>query len=322
VNAITPASALYPAIEPFARRRLAVSDLHEIYVEQSGNPKGKPVIVLHGGPGGGSSPTLRRFHDPQRYHIILFDQRGCGHSTPHACLTDNSTWHLVADMEKIRAELGIERWQVFGGSWGSTLALAYAQTHPTRVCELVLRGIFTIRESEVRWLYQEGASRLFPEAFDRFRSLVPDDEQHDLIGAYHKVFKGGDEVKRLRYARAWSQWEGSCLSLLPDPQRVQQFGEDRFAAAFAAIECHYFINKGFMAHDGALLDGMDRIADLEGVIVQGRYDVVTPPDTAFALSKRWPKAALHMIPDAGHSALEPGITRTLVQATDDFGRRD
>jgi proline iminopeptidase len=318
LNAPLTRSVLYPALEPFARHRFAVSGLHEIYVEQCGNPAGKPVIVLHGGPGGGTSPTLRRFHDPAKYHIILFDQRGCGNSTPHACLVDNTTWHLVEDMEVIRKKLGVASWQLFGGSWGSTLALAYAQTHPTRVLELVLRGIFAIREREVRWLYQDGASRLFPEAFESFRSLVPEAERHDLIAAYYKRFSQSSAEERLTFARAWSQWEGSCLSLLPDPQRVQHFGEDRFATAFAAIECHYFINKGFMTHDGALLEGVEKIAHLDGVIVQGRYDVVTPPETAYELSKRWPKARLQMVADAGHSALEPGITHTLVQATDHF----
>jgi proline iminopeptidase len=310
--------ALYPAIEPFTRGRLQVSDLHEIYFECCGNPKGKPVVVLHGGPGGGSSPTLRRFHDPALYHIILFDQRGCGNSTPHAGLTDNTTWHLVADMEKLRLHLGLATWQVFGGSWGSTLALAYAQTHPARVTELVLRGIFTIQEWEVRWLYQEGAGRLFPEAFEAFAGLVPAAERHDLISAYHKRLHDADESIRLTFAKAWSQWEGSCLTLLPNPERVTQFGEDRFAAAFAAIECHYFVNKGFMTHDGALLDNMATIAHVPGCIVQGRYDIVTPAATAYDLAKRWPKANLVMVPDAGHSAVEPGITDALVRATDGF----
>jgi proline iminopeptidase len=314
----TSRRTLYPALEPFARHRLQVSALHEIYVEQCGNPKGKPVIVLHGGPGGGVSPFLRRFHDPAKYHIILFDQRGCGNSTPHASLVENTTWHLVDDMEKIRRHVGIESWQVFGGSWGSTLALAYAQTHPSRVRELVLRGIFAIREREVRWLYQDGAGRHFPEAFAAFTSLVPDDEGHDYIAAYQKRLTSDDDATRTRFARAWSQWEGSCLSLLPDPQRVANFGEDKFAAAFAAIECHYFVNKGFMTHDGALLDAVHKMAHLDGVIVQGRYDVVTPPETAFALSRLWPKAELIMVPDAGHTALEPGITHALVVATDRF----
>lgn len=310
--------SLYPAIEPFARGRLRVSELHEIYFERCGNPRGKPVVVLHGGPGGGSSPTLRRFHDPENYHIILFDQRGCGNSTPHACLTDNTTWHLASDMEMLRAHLGIEKWQVFGGSWGSTLALAYGQSHPERVREFVLRGIFTIRESEVQWLYQSGASALFPEAFENFRNLIPEGERHDLVAAYHKRLNDADPSIRLTHARAWSQWEGSCLSLLPDPQRVLNFGEDRFATAFAAIECHYFINKGFMLHDRALLDGADIIKHLPCSIVQGRYDVVTPATTAFELSKRWPNAELFMIPDAGHTALELGSVDALVRATEKY----
>jgi proline iminopeptidase len=309
---------LYPAIEPYVRGRLQVSDLHEIYYECCGNPKGKPVVILHGGPGGGSSPTLRRFHDPQRYNIILFDQRGCGNSTPHACLTDNTTWHLVEDIEKLRQQLGVETWQVFGGSWGSTLALAYGQTHPQRVTELVLRGIFAIQEWEVRWLYQDGAGKLFPEAFADFSSLVPEDERHDLIHAYHKRLHDPDDATRMTFAKAWSQWEGSCLTLLPSPALVTQFGEDRFAAAFAAIECHYFVNKGFMPHDGALLDNVATLSHLPGTIVQGRYDVVTPAASAFELSKRWPKAELVMVPDAGHSAIEPGITDALVRATDRF----
>jgi proline iminopeptidase len=309
---------LYPTIEPYRRGRLQVSELHEIYYECCGNPKGKPAVVLHGGPGGGSSPTLRRFHDPARYNIILFDQRGCGHSTPHACLTDNTTWHLVEDMEKLRAHLGVETWQVFGGSWGSTLALAYAQRHAKRVSELVLRGIFAICGWEVQWLYQDGAGKLFPDAFAEFTKLVPEDEQHDLIAAYHKRLHDADEATRVKFAKAWSQWEGSCLTLLPNPERVTQFGEDKFATAFAAIECHYFINKGFMAHDGALLDGVSAINHLPGTIVQGRYDVVTPAATAFELSKLWPQAELVIVPDAGHSAVEPGITDALVRATERY----
>lgn len=310
--------SLYPAIEPFARGRLQVSELHEIYFERCGNPKGKPVVVLHGGPGGGSSPTLRRFHDPEKYQIILFDQRGCGNSTPHACLTDNTTSHLVADMELLRIRFGIESWQVFGGSWGSTLALAYGQTHPERVAEFVLRGIFAIRESEVQWLYQNGASALFPEAFENFKNLIPENEHIDLVAAYHRKLNDPDEHVRLKHARAWSQWEGSCLSLLPDPQRVESFGADKFATAFAAIECHYFVNKGFMTHDGALLNGVEKIKHLPCSIVQGRYDVVTPTATAFALSKLWPLAELFMIPDAGHTAMEPGTTDALVRATEKY----
>jgi proline iminopeptidase len=308
----------YPAIEPYARGRLKVSDVHEIYWEECGNPKGKPAVVLHGGPGGGSSPALRRFHDPDKYRIIVFDQRGCGNSTPHASLIDNTTWHLVEDMEQLRKHLRVETWQLFGGSWGSTLALAYAQTHTPRVTELVLRGIFLIRDWEVKWLYQCGSDRQFPEAFEKFASLIPPDERGDLVAAYHKRFNDPDEAVQIKYARAWSQWEGSCLSLYPDPARVDNFGADKFALAFANIECHYFINKGFMAHDGALLDGVSKISHLPGIIVQGRYDVVTPPRSAYDLAQAWPKADLVVVPDAGHSALEPGITDALVKATDRF----
>ncbi len=309
---------LFPANEPYRRGRLAVSDLHEIYFEECGNPNGKPVVVLHGGPGGGLSPNMRRFHNPKHYRIILFDQRGCGSSTPHACLIDNTTWHLVEDIEKLRMHLGVETWQVFGGSWGSTLALAYAQTHAARVTEMVLRGIFLIRDCEMQWLYQEGAGRLFPEAFAAFVSLIPEDERHDLIAAYAKRLFGDDNQIRRAYAKAWSQWEGSCISLLPDPARVESFGDEKFATAFATIECHYFIHKGFMDYDGALLDGVENVKHLPCVIAQGRYDVVTPADAAFALADRWPKAELKMIPDAGHSAMEPGIIDALITATDSF----
>jgi proline iminopeptidase len=315
---LLPRRGLYPALEPHTRGRLGVSDLHEIYFEECGNPKGKPVVVLHGGPGGGISPFLRRFHDPAVYRIILFDQRGCGNSTPHACLVDNTTWHLVEDMEMLRKHLRVTAWQVFGGSWGSTLALAYAQRHPERVTELVVRGIFALREREVQWLYQDGASRLFPEAFESYLREIPADEHHDLLTAYHRRLTGTDEATRLSAARAWSQWEAACLSLVPDPQRLTSFGEDRFALAFANIECHYFINKGFLSHDGALLDGMKSIQSIPGVIVQGRYDVVTPPDTAYELAKRWPAAEFQVIKDAGHTALEPGITNALVRATENF----
>jgi proline iminopeptidase len=314
----TKRRALFAEIEPYQRGRLQVSDVHEIYFECCGNPKGKPVVVLHGGPGGGISPFLRRLHDPKLYNIILFDQRGCGRSTPFASLVDNTTWHLVEDIEVLRKHLGIDRWQVFGGSWGSTLALAYAQRHMTQVLELVLRGIFTVRAREVRWFYQEGASFLYPEAFARFVEPIPEVERADLVRAYHKRLTGDNEAEKLACAKAWSQWEGSTLSLLPDPARVENFGEPHFALAFAAIECHYFINGGFFDHDGALLDGVDKIKHLPGAIIQGRYDVVTPPDTAYELAKLWPKATFHMVPDAGHTAMEPGITDALIRATDSF----
>jgi len=310
--------ALYPALEPYRRGRLQVSDLHEIYFEECGNPLGKPVLVLHGGPGGGISPFLRRMHDPRAYRIILFDQRGCGNSTPYASLVDNTTWHLVDDMEKLRKHLGVETWQVFGGSWGSTLALAYAQSHVSRVSEMLVRGIFTVRNAEVRWFYQSGASHLFPDAFEHFVAPIPEAERHDLVTAYYKRLTGSDETEKLQCARAWSQWEGSTLSLLPDEARVENFGQDRFAVAFATLEAHYFYHKGFLPYDGALLDGVDKINHLPCVIVQGRYDVVTPMATAHALAKLWPKAKLNIIPDAGHMALEPGITDAIVRATDGF----
>jgi proline iminopeptidase len=314
----TQRRALFPEIEPYQRGRLQVSDVHEIYFECCGNPKGKPVIVLHGGPGGGISPFLRRLHDPKFYNIILFDQRGCGQSTPFASLVDNTTWHLVEDIETLRKHLGIDRWQVFGGSWGSTLALAYAQRHSQRVTELLVRGIFTVRAREVRWFYQDGASFLFPEAFAKFVAPIPAGERDDLVSAYYRRLTGKDEAVKLACAKAWSQWEGATLSLLPDPQREEHFGDAKFATAFASIECHYFINGGFFERDGALLDGMDKIKHLPGAIIQGRYDVVTPPDTAYELAKMWQKATFHMVPDAGHAAMEPGITDALIRATDRF----
>ena len=311
---------LYPEIEPYKRGRLQVSTLHEIYFECCGHPKGKPVVILHGGPGGGISPFLRRLHDPKLYDIILFDQRGCGRSTPFASLDDNTTWHLVEDMEKLREHLGIGQWQVFGGSWGSTLGLAYAQRHPECVTELVLRSIFTCRAREVRWFYQEGASFLFPEAFAKFAAPIAVEERNDLVRAYHRRLNGQDEALKLACAKAWSQWEGATLSLLPDPAREAHFGEPRFASAFAAIECHYFINGGFFEYDGALLDGVGKITHLPGAIIQGRYDVVTPPDTAFELARSWPNAEFHMVADAGHTAMEPGITDALIRATDSFAK--
>ena len=308
----------YPETEPFRRGRLAVSDQHEIYFEECGNPAGKPALVLHGGPGGGISPFLRRMHDPARYRIILFDQRGCGNSTPYACLTDNTTWDLVSDIEKLRTHLQIPKWQVLGGSWGSTLALAYAQMHPSHVTELVLRGIFTLRRRELEWFYGGGAGQLFPEAFERFLAPIPAKERDDIISAYYQRLTGADEAERLRCARAWSQWEGATLSLLPDPAREESFGAARFAMAFASIECHYFHHKGFFAHDGALLDGVAAMSHLPGVIIHGRYDVVTPVETAYELSKRWRRARLEIVDDAGHTATEPGLTDALVRATDSF----
>ena len=308
----------YPALQPFNQGRLRVSPLHEIHYEECGNPAGKPAVVLHGGPGGGISPFLRQMHDPQAYRIVLFDQRGCGQSTPHAELVENTTWHLVSDIEVLRRHLGIERWQVVGGSWGSTLALAYAETHPERVTELIVRGIFALRRSEIRWFYQEGAHQLFPDVWEHFLAPIPEAERHDLLAAYYRRLTGPDMAEQLTCARAWSQWEGATLSLLPDPQRVAEFGADHFAIAFARIECHYFVNGGFFAEDGQLLANAHRLSAIPGAIIQGRYDVVTPPATAWDLHRAWPRASFTMVPDAGHTATEPGIADALVRATDRF----
>jgi proline iminopeptidase len=311
----------YPELQPYARGRLRVSDLHEIYYEECGSPDGKPVVVLHGGPGGGISPFLRRLHDPKLYRIILFDQRGCGQSTPNAELRENTTWHLVADMEALRSHIGIKKWQVLGGSWGSTLALAYAQKHSERVNELILRGIFTVRKREIRWFYQEGASALFPDAWEAYVAPIPANERDDLVAAYHRRLTGHDVAEQLACAKAWSQWEASTLSLRPNPKLVIEFGNDAFALAFGRIECHYFVNRGFFANDDELLAGAAKLRGLPGVIIQGRYDVVTPAETAWALHKAWPEADFEIVPDAGHTATEPGIADALIRATDRFAMR-
>lgn len=309
---------LYPEIDPHRTFRLRVDPLHELYVEESGNPDGKPVLFVHGGPGGGTEPKQRRYFDPKRYRIVLFDQRGCGRSTPHASLERNTTWHLVADMELLRSHLRIDRWMLFGGSWGSTLSLSYAIRHPERVSELVLRGIFLLRRRELEWFYQEGASRIFPDAFAPYRDLVPAAERSDLMAAYHRRLVSDDTSVRLEAARAWSVWEGSTSRLLPDLDLVARTGEDHFALAFARIECHYFVNRGFFESDGWLLENAARIRHVPGVIVQGRYDVVCPMESAWELRRAWPEAELRIVPDAGHSASEPGIVHELVSATDRF----
>jgi proline iminopeptidase len=309
---------LYPEIEPYRSDRLRVSAQHELHYEECGNPGGQPAVFVHGGPGGGCAAWHRRFFDPAAYRIVLFDQRGCGRSTPHACLEDNTTWHLVEDMERLRCELGIERWLVFGGSWGSTLALAYAQTRPEHVDALVLRGIFLLRPCELRWFYQEGCSRLFPDAWETFLAPIPEAERGDLIAAYHRRLTGTDAAVRLQAARAWSQWEAATSKLLPDEQMIRSWGEDRFAEAIARIECHYFVNHGFFGHPDQLLDGVARIRRIPAVIVQGRYDVVCPMASAWDLHRRWPEAELQVVPDAGHAASEPGIVDRLVRATDRF----
>lgn len=307
---------LYPSIEPHQQGMLPVSDVHAVYWEVSGNPEGKPVVFVHGGPGGGTDPKHRRFFDPSKYRIVLFDQRGCGRSTPHACLEENTTWDLVADMERLRVLLGIERWMVFGGSWGSTLALAYAEKHPERVTELVLRGIFLLRRREIDWFYQEGASRIFPDAWEKYLEPIPESERGDLLSAYHRRLTGDDTQEALRAARAWSVWEGSTSCLLPDRDLVARMGGDMFALAFARIECHYFVNRGFFERDTQLLDDAARIRHIPTVIVQGRYDVVCPAESAWALSRALPQAELVIVPDAGHSAMEAGILSELVCATD------
>lgn len=309
---------LYPPLEPYSVGRLRVSDLHELYFEQSGNPEGRPVVFLHGGPGGGTSATQRRFFDPARYRIVLFDQRGCGKSTPHASLDENTTWDLVADIERLREHLAVDRWQVFGGSWGSTLALAYAQKHPDRVLELVLRGIFLLARWELEWFYQEGTSRLFPDAWERYLEPIPPDERRDLIGAYHRRLTHDDPVVRQNAARAWSVWEATTSFIQVDPAYVAAAAGDDFSLAFSRIESHYFVNRGFFASETELLDGVQRIRHLPAVIVHGRYDVVCPLENAWTLSRRWPEAELEIVPDAGHSAFEPGNVDALVRATDRF----
>jgi proline iminopeptidase len=311
---------LYPPIEPFAHGRLAVGSGHEIYYEECGNPRGEPALMVHGGPGGGSNPTMRRYHDPRHYRIILFDQRGCGRSSPNASLVDNTTWHLVADMEQLRRHLGIQRWQLFGGSWGSTLALAYAEAHPERVSALVLRGIFLLRRKELDWFYQEGCSWIFPDAFEAYQSVIPPRERGDMIGAYYARLTGGDPQRQLEAARAWSIWEGTTLSLVQDPERIKLFGAESYAIAFARIECHYFVNRGFFDRDDQLLAEAHRLRDIPGIVVHGRYDVVTPVRNAWDLVKAWPRAELRIVADAGHAMTEPGIIHELVAATRQFAR--
>lgn len=306
---------LYPPLAPYRERRLDAGGGHVIYVEECGNPNGKPVLVVHGGPGGGSNPTMRRYHDPERYRIILFDQRGCGRSTPHASLDSNTTHDLVTDMEKIREALRVERWQLFGGSWGSTLSLAYAEAHPGRVTDLILRGIFLLTRAELAWFYQDGCSWIFPEAFADFVRLIPEAERGDMITAYHRRLTGRDERARLEAAKAWSIWEGTTLSLIPEPDRVERFSADSYALAFARIEAHYFINGGFFARDGELLLEAGRLAGIPGTIVHGRYDVVTPVRSAVLLHRAWSGSVLRIVADAGHAMTEPGITHELIRAT-------
>jgi proline iminopeptidase len=308
------AAFLYPPIDPFDQRMMDVGDGHRIYVEQCGNPAGIPVVVLHGGPGGGCSPAMRRYFDPREYRIILFDQRGCGRSRPHASVDANTTWHLVADIERIRTALGIKRWIVFGGSWGATLALVYAQAHPDRAAHLVLRGVFMMTRTELDWFYGGGAGRFFPDLWARFEGLVPEDERDDLIRAYHRRLFSDDPTQEIRFARAWTAWENALASIESRGAGGETPAE--YARAFARLENHYFVNDGFLDFDGQILARMPDIADVPGDIVQGRYDMICPPATAWALNDAWPRGTLRMVPLAGHALSEPGISAELVRITD------
>ncbi len=311
--------SLYPPIEPYQADMLDVGDGHSLYWERCGTPGAKPVVFLHGGPGGGCNPDHRRQFDPARYDILLFDQRGCGRSKPHASLEANTTWHLVEDIERLRTMAGIERWMAYGGSWGSTLALAYAQTHPERVSELILRGIFTFRQSELDWLYVKGASEVFPDKWAEFLAEIPEGEHDDLVAAYQRRLTGDDADARLAAAKAWSKWEAETVTLLPDPHVIEEFTDDNFAVAIARIENHYMVRKGWL-DEGQLLANASRLRHIPGVIVQGRYDMCTPPVTAWDLHKAWPEAELAIIADGGHLFTEPGVLDRLIRATDAFAK--
>ena len=305
---------LYPPVDPFDQRMIEVGQGHQVYVEQCGNPDGIPVVVLHGGPGGGCSPAMRRYFDPAAYRIVLFDQRGCGRSRPHASVTDNTTWHLVDDIELIREQCEIDSWIVFGGSWGATLALIYAQAHPDRVRNLILRGVFLMTRAELDWCYGGGAGRFWPETWARFVSPIPEEERGDLIAAYHRRLFSGDLTEETRFGRTWSAWENALASIHSSGATGESPGD--YARAFARLENHYFMNAGFLETDGQILNHMDRIAHIPGVIVQGRYDMICPPTSAWELSRRWPAAELKIIRNAGHALSEPGISAELVRVMD------
>ena len=309
-------ASLYPPCNPFASDHLKVSDLHSIYYEQCGNPQGEPIVFLHGGPGGGIHPDVRRFFNPKKWHVILFDQRGCGKSTPFAELKENTTWDLIEDIDKIKNRLKIHKWSIFGGSWGSTLALAYAQSYPESCTALYLRGIFMLRQKELQWFYQEGASRIYPDAWEHYLAPIPKDEQDDLIQAYYKRLTlppGGD---RLAAAKAWSTWEAATSKLIQNKNLMEEFSGEEFATAFARIECHYFTNKGFFKEENQLLNNMDKIKHLPAIIIQGRYDMVCTMESAWELHKAWPSARFEIIQDAGHSVSEKGIEQALLKALD------
>ncbi|MDH6266849.1 proline iminopeptidase [Rhizobium sp. SG_E_25_P2] len=314
---MTEFRTLYPEITPFETGFLDTGDGHSIYWERVGTKGAKPAVFLHGGPGGGFSPTHRRLFDPALYDVILFDQRGCGKSTPYASLENNTTWHLVSDIEKLRAMIGVEKWLVFGGSWGSTLALAYAETHPDRVSELVVRGIYTLTKAELDWYYQFGVSEMFPDKWEKFLAPVPEGERHAMMAAYRKRLVGEDKAAQIEAALAWSLWEGQTITLLPEPDTSDKFGEDEFALAFARIENHYFVHAGWM-DEGQLLRDAHKLADIDGVIIHGRYDMPCPAKYAWALHKAWPRAEFHLIEGAGHAYSEPGILDQLIRATDRF----
>jgi proline iminopeptidase len=310
--------ALYPAIEPFNRFRLNVPGGHDLYVEECGTRGAKPVVVLHGGPGGGCSPGMRRYFDPEAWHVVLFDQRGCARSRPHASVERNTTWDLIDDIEAIRRRLGIDRWTVFGGSWGATLALLYAQAHPRRVAEMILRGVFLMTQRELDWFYGGGAAAFFPDLWEEFIAPIPQDERGALIAAYHKRLMSGDLAQQTDHARTWARWEGATATLRADPRGRPGFGDAAYARAFSRIECHYFHNRGFLPADGHILREAERLRGIPGVIVQGRYDMVCPPLSAFELNRAWPESDLRMIGDAGHALSEPGITAELLAVTDAF----
>ena len=309
---------LYPKIEPYNQFDLKVSDLHTIHVEESGNINGKPVIFLHGGPGGGIEPVYRQYFDPEKWRIIVFDQRGCGQSTPHAELQENTTWDLIADIEKVRQHLEIDKWVVFGGSWGSTLSLSYAITHPDRCEALVLRGIFIIRKKEINWFYQDGTSNIYPDAWEHYLRPIPEDERHDLVAAYYKRLTSNDDSVRIEAAKAWSIWEASTSKLIQSEESIHAFEDAKVAEAFARIECHYFTNRGFFDTDEWLLENVDKIRHIPTVIVQGRYDVVCPMISAWELHRAFPEADFEIVQDAGHSMTEKGIAAKLVEYTDKF----
>lgn len=309
---------LFPNIEPFNTFHLPVSDLHTIYVEESGNKNGKPVIFLHGGPGGGVDPKYRRYFNPDKWRIIMFDQRGCGKSTPFAELKENTTWDLVDDIEKIRNHLSIDNWVVFGGSWGSTLSLAYSQTYPNSCKGLILRGIFLVRKKEIDWFYQEGANNIFPDRWESFLAPIPIEKRDNLMQAYYEILTGDDHFKKIEAAKAWSTWEGSTVRLMQDENFISDFSDEKFAEAFARIECHYFMNNCWFNSNNHLIENVDKIRHIPGVIIHGRYDIICPVVQAWDLHQAWPEADLHIIPDAGHSIFEEGIKDKILEYTEKF----